>query len=65
MGLLAGMGVFDIVVLIVISVAVLGVAAGVIYRKVTKKGGCCDCGCSSCPSCSACRAAQKDADGKK
>ena len=41
----------DIIVLIVISVAVVGVIGWLIYRKVKGKGGCCDCGCNNCPAC--------------
>ena len=42
---------FDVVVIVVISVAVAGVIGWLIYRKVKGKGGCCDCGCSSCDKC--------------
>ena len=45
------MGACDIIVLVVISAAVLGVIGWIIYRKVKRKGGCCDCGCSGCTAC--------------
>ena len=45
------MGACDIIVLVVISAAVVGVLGYLIYRKVKHKGGCCDCGCSGCTAC--------------
>ncbi len=54
------MGPFDIVVVVVISVAVIGVIAGIIYRKVKHKGGCCGCDCGTCNGCSHC-----NGEGKK
>lgn len=48
----------DITVIIIVSVAVLAVTGWLIYRKVTKKGGCPDCnGCTMCGKC-------KDKDNK-
>ena len=44
----------DIAVIVIVSVAVLGVAAYLIYRKVRHKGGCCDCGSKTCPHCDKC-----------
>lgn len=43
----------DIAVIVIVSVAVIGIAAWLIYRKVKHKGGCCDCGCG-CNGCTAC-----------
>ena len=45
------MGAFDIAIIVVISLAVVGVIGWLIYRKVKGKGGCCDCGCSGCTAC--------------
>lgn len=47
------MGPVDIAVIVIVGVAVLGVAAYLIYRKVKGKGGCCDCSScgGSCPHC--------------
>ena len=47
------MGACDIIVLVAISVAVVGVIGWLIYRKVKGKGGC-DCGCSGCTACDKC-----------
>ena len=44
----------DIAVIVIVSVAVLAVAAVLIYRKIKHKGGCCDCGCKTCPHCDKC-----------
>ena len=41
----------DIAVIVIVGVAVIGVAAYLIYRKVKGKGGCCDCGCDGCTAC--------------
>lgn len=53
------MGPFDIAIVVIISVAVVGVIGWLIYRKVKHKGGCCDCGCSGCTACDKCK---KDKD---
>lgn len=47
------MGAVDIAVIVIVSVAVVGVAAYLIYRKIKHKSGCCDCsscngGCDCC-----------------
>lgn len=47
------MGTVDIVVIVILSAALLGVAGYFIYRKVKHKGSGCDCGCD-CASCSMC-----------
>ena len=38
----------DIAIIVLASVAFVGVAGYLIWRKVKGKGGC-DCGCSGCP----------------
>ena len=48
------MGAFDIAVIVIISVAVVGVIGWLIYRKVKGNGGC-DCGCGSCSACDKCK----------
>ncbi len=53
------MGVFDIIVTVIIGVAFLAVAGAMIYKKVTRKGGGCGCGCEGCPHACRCK------DGKK
>ena len=45
------MGPCDIIVLVVISLSVVGVLSGLIYKKLKHRGGCCDCGCSGCTAC--------------
>ena len=45
------MGACDIIVLVVISLSVVGVIGGLIYKRVKRKGSCCDCGCSGCTAC--------------
>ena len=55
------MGAFDIVVIVLTSVAFVGVVAYLIWRKAKGKGGC-DCGCADCPHCSAC--GKKDEEKK-
>lgn len=50
---------FDIVVIVVISVAVLAVAGILIYRKVRHKGGCCGCDCGSGANCPHCKHGDK------
>ena len=53
------MGPVDIAVIVVVGLAVIGVAAYLIYRKVKHKGGCCDC--SSCGgNCQCCKSKEKD-----
>ena len=41
----------DIAIVVIVSVAVIGVIGWLIYRKVKNKGGCCDCGCGGCTAC--------------
>ena len=53
------MGAFDIAVIVIISVAVVGVFGWLIYRKVKGRGGCCDCGCSGCTACDKCKKEDK------
>lgn len=49
------MNVWDILIIVMVSAAFLGVAGWLVYRKVKHRGGCigCDCGCGgkSCPHC--------------
>lgn len=45
------MNAVDIAVIVVVSLAVLGVVGWIIYRKVKGKKVCCDCDCSSCKGC--------------
>lgn len=45
---------FDIVVIVLVSLAVIGVVGMTIYRKVKHKGGGCGCGCDGCPHCGSC-----------
>lgn len=46
------MGPVDIAVIVIVGVAVIGVTAYLIYRKVKHKGGCdCVCGCEGCTMC--------------
>lgn len=54
------MGPFDIVVICLVSIAFLAVVGMIIYKKVTKKGGGCDCGCEGCPHACHCKTAKKD-----
>lgn len=49
------MGPFDIIVIVLLSVAVLAVIGSVIYKKMSGKGGGCDCGCEGCPHSCACK----------
>ena len=44
----------DIAVIVIVSVAVVGVIGWFIYRKIKHKGIGCDCGCNSCPHCDKC-----------
>jgi hypothetical protein len=53
------MSAFDIIVIIAVSVAFVAVVGTVIYKKVTHKGGGCDCGCSGCPHCNSCQSKKK------
>ena len=50
---------FDIVVIVLVSVAVVGVVASIIYRRVKHKGSSCGCGCEGCTSCKACDKKEK------
>lgn len=51
------MGAWDIVIIVLVCVAFLGVSGWLIYRKIKHKGGCigCDCGCSSAANCPNCK----------
>lgn len=55
------MGALEISIIVIVSVAFVAAVGYIIYRKVTRKGGC-DCGCGSCPH--ACHCNDKDADKK-
>ena len=48
---------FDIAVIVLASVAFVGVVGFLIWRKAKGKGGCCDC--SGCPGCSQCNCEHK------
>ncbi|MDE6585095.1 MAG: FeoB-associated Cys-rich membrane protein [Clostridia bacterium] len=53
------MGPVDIAVIVVVGIAVIGIAVYLIYRKVKHKGGCCDC--SFCGgNCSCCKKEDKE-----
>lgn len=39
---------FDIVIIVLVSIAFVGVVGYLIWRKAKGKGGC-DCGCEGCP----------------
>lgn len=52
---------FDIAIIVLASVAFVGVVAYLIWRKAKGKGGC-DCGCSGCPG--ACNCGMKGSDDK-
>jgi hypothetical protein len=43
------MSALDIVITVLISAAFVAVVGTIIYKKITHKGGGCDCGCSGCP----------------
>ena len=58
------MGAFDIVVIVLVSVAFLGAVGYLIWRKAKGKGGC-DCGCSSCPHACSCAKRKDESEGKK
>lgn len=49
------MGPVEIIIIVAVSVAVLGVVGWMIYKKVTGKGGGCGCGCESCPHAKNCK----------
>lgn len=50
------MGPFEIVTLVVVGLAVAGVVAYMIVKKVKGESAGCDCGsCGACPHCSACK----------
>lgn len=53
------MNALDIILAVAVGAAFLAVVAVGIYKKITHKGGGCDCGCASCPHSSACRSAKK------
>ena len=60
------MGAFEIVTIVVVGVAVAGVIAYIIYKKVKGESAGCDCGsCGACPHCGVCKpAAHKKEHGK-
>ena len=60
------MGAFEIATIVVVGVAVAGVLAYLIYKKVKGESAGCDCGsCGACPHCGACKpAAHKKQHGK-
>ena len=43
------MGALEIILIVVCSVAVIGVIAAAIYKKVKGISCGCDCGCANCP----------------
>lgn len=49
------MGAFDIVIICLVAVAFAAVVGVIIYKKVTKKGGGCGCGCDGCPHACHCK----------
>lgn len=56
------MGPFEIVTIVVVGIAVVGVLAYLICKKVKGESVGCDCGsCSACPHCNACRSKAKQA----
>jgi len=55
------MGACDIIVIVFVSVAFLGVVGYLAWRKAKGKGGC-DCGCEGCPHACNCG---KNKDGKQ
>lgn len=58
------MGIGAWIAVIVVAVIFVCSLAYLIYKKVTGKGGGCDCGCDCCPHCSHC-GTQKDAAAKE
>ena len=56
---------FDIIIIVAVSVAFLAVVGVIIYKKVTRKGGGCGCGCEGCPHSCNCGANKEDAASKK
>jgi hypothetical protein len=60
---------FDVLIIVVVGVAFVGVVGYEIYKKVTGKSSGCDCGCSDCGgrscSCSRCNHAPKRNTQKK
>lgn len=60
------MGAFEIVTIVVVGIAVAGVLAYLIYKKVKGESAGCDCGsCGACPHCGACKpAAHKKSTAK-
>ncbi len=49
------MGAFDIVVIVLVAVALVAAVGTGIYKKISGKGGGCDCGdCEGCSHCSHC-----------
>ncbi|MDE6850641.1 MAG: FeoB-associated Cys-rich membrane protein [Clostridia bacterium] len=59
------MGAFDIIVIVAVSVAFLAVVGVIIYKKVTKKGGGCGCGCEGCPHACNCGDAKQGKENKQ
>ena len=54
------MNAIDIAVIVVVGIAVLGVAGWFIYRKIKHKNIGCDCGCGGCNGCTACNHDKQD-----
>lgn len=54
------MGAFEIVTIVVVGLAVLGIVAGMIYKKA--KGGHIGCDCGGCPACGGCSACRNKKD---
>lgn len=55
------MGALEIAIIIVVAVAFAAAVGYIIYRKVTRKGGC-DCGCGGCPHACHCKGGEKKKD---
>ncbi len=58
------MNVFDIILIIVCVLAVVGVVGTMIYRKIKGKPIGCGCGCEGCPHASGCHNNTHKADGE-
>jgi hypothetical protein len=57
---------FDVLIIVVVGVAFVGVVGYGIYKKVTGKSSGCDCGCDCCSShCSRCAAKKKNIQKKR
>lgn len=53
------MGPVDIAIVVIVSVAAVGVTGWLVYRKIKGKGGC-DCGCGGCSACDKCKNKTED-----